>query len=37
MKSIENDIQVYFVSAIRLMENLRKANNDRSFDYRIMA
>jgi len=35
MKAIENDIQVYFVSAIKLIENLKKAYNERSFDYKI--
>jgi len=35
MKAIESEIRVYFVSAIKLIENLKKAYNDRSFDYRI--
>jgi len=34
MKAIENEIQVYFVSAIKLIENLKKAYNNRSFDYK---
>jgi DNA replication protein DnaC len=34
MKAIENEIQVYFVSSIKLVENLKKAYNERSFDYK---
>ncbi|MGC8497097.1 MAG: ATP-binding protein [Thermoplasmata archaeon] len=35
MKAIENDIQVYYVSIIKLIENLKKAYTDSSFDYKI--
>ncbi|MGC9193719.1 MAG: IS21-like element helper ATPase IstB [Thermoplasmata archaeon] len=35
MKAIENEIQVYYVSIIKLIENLKKAYKDGSFDYKI--